>query len=92
MAKIEVTQAQRKKCVKCKHSGIMTNKERDIGIYVCTAQLHKYQKFRHKEAIDNYWELVLDALEKKCKKEKEQEKNMNDTYSNKKVENGTMVK
>ena len=89
MAKIEVTEAQRKKCTKCKHSGIMPkDKERGIDIYICAAQPHKYQKCKHKEAIQNYWELVLEALEQKFKKEK----NMNDTYSNKEVENGTMVK
>ena len=89
MAKIEVTEAQRKKCTKCKHSGIMPkDKERGIDIYICAAQPHKYQKCKHKEAIQNYWELVLEALEQKFKKEK----NMNDTYSNKKVENGAMVK
>ena len=93
MAKIEVTEAQRKKCTKCKHSGIMPkDKERGIDIYICAAQPHKYQKCKHKEAIQNYWELVLEALEEKFKKEKEKEKNMNDTYSNKKVENGAMVK
>ena len=92
MAKIEVTEAQRKKCTQCKQSALMPNKERDIDIYVCTAQPHKYEKCKHKEAIQNYWELVLEALEQKFKKEKEKEKNMNDTYSNKKVENGTMVK
>ena len=71
------------------NSGIMPkDKERGIDIYICAAQPHKYQKCKHKEAIQNYWELVLEALEQKFKKEK----NMNDTYSNKEVENGTMVK
>lgn len=71
MAKIEVTEAQRKKCTQCKHSGIMPNKERDIDIYVCTAQPHKYEKYKHKEAIQNYWELVLEAWIEKLQEKKE---------------------
>lgn len=77
MAKIEVTEAQRKKCTQCKHGALMPNKERDIDIYVCTAQPHKYEKCKHKEAIQNYWELVLEAWIEKLQEKKE--KNMNDT-------------
>ena len=62
MGNIEVTEAQRKKCTKCKHSGIMPkDKEKGIDIYVCAAQLDKYDKCKHKEAIQNYWELVLEV-------------------------------
>ena len=72
MATIEVTEAQRKKCTKCKHSGIMTkDKEKGIDCYVCTAQLHKYDTCKHKEAIQNYWELVLEAWIKKLQEKKE---------------------
>ena len=72
MSDIEVTDAQRKRCTKCKHSAIMRkNKEKGIHIYVCGAQILKYQKCKHKEAIRNYWELVLEALYKKFAKEKE---------------------
>ena len=72
MAKIEVTEAQRKKCTKCKHSGIMPkDKEKGIDIYVCAAQLHKYDTCKHKEAIQNYWELVLEAWIEKLQEKKE---------------------
>lgn len=72
MAKIEVTEVQRKKCTQCKHSGIMhKDKNKNIYIYVCTAQPHKYEKCKHKEAIQNYWELVLEAWIKKLQEKKE---------------------
>ena len=52
MGNIEVTEAQRKKCTKCKHRALMPkDKEKGIDIYVCA----------HKEAIQNYWELVLEV-------------------------------
>ena len=72
MAKIEVTEAQRKKCTQCKHSAIMPkDKERGIDCYVCTAHLHKYDTCKHKEAIQNYWELVLEAWIEKLQEKKE---------------------
>ena len=72
MTTIEVTEAQRKKCTKCKHSGIMhKDKNKNIYIYVCTAQPHKYEKCKHKEAIQNYWELVLEVWIEKLQEKKE---------------------
>ena len=70
MGNIEVTEAQRKKCTQCKHRALMPkDKNKNIYISVCTAQPHKYEKCKHKEAIQNYWNLVLECLEKRYKKE-----------------------
>ena len=57
MATIEVTEAQRKKCTQCKHRALMPkDKNKNIDIYVCTAQPHKYEKCKHKEAIQELLE------------------------------------